>query len=250
MAADSKIDSENCVAADPKIDSENSLAADSEIGSGNHVAADSKIDHKTGSLPIQKSAAKTMSLSIQKSAAKTASLLTHKSAAKPASLPIRKSTAMESFWFYFFFFLVFTEEVSQSKTQNLSFYLQTFDSARPLVLGHPPLPSPYPEQLIPIPEQTETTWLSISSSAPASVHHKTSPPFSALWEGKSWNLLSYSKTIKSPCLKSKNSCSFSLLYAPKNNTSPQTLYESPSISIPPPISSLFDGLPSRVGTFN
>jgi len=118
------------------------------------------------------------------------------------------------------------------------------DSARPLASGYPLLPSPYPEQPVPIPTQTETAWLSISSLVPASVHHKTSPPCGALWEGK-WRQKLLSPEISSHTPELSNLLAstpktpiLSPFYAPKNSTSPQTLHESPSISMPPLISSL------------
>jgi len=113
-----------------------------------------------------------------------------------------------------------------------------------LVSGYPLLPSPYPEQPVPIPAQTETAWLSISSSVSASVHHGTSSPCGALWEGK-WRqkLLSPEISSHTPELSNLPASNpkthvLSPFYVPKNSTSPQTLHESPSISIPPLISSL------------
>jgi hypothetical protein len=109
-------------------------------------------------------------------------------------------------------------------------------------LGYPLLPSPYPEQHVPIPVPPETAWLSISSSIPASVHHETSPPCGALWEGK-WRKKLLNPEISShiPALSNlpasiPENPVLSPSYAPNNSTSPQTLHENPSISIPPLIS--------------
>jgi hypothetical protein len=77
------------------------------------------------------------------------------------------------------------------------------DYAPPLASRYPLLPSPYLEQPVPIPTPTKTAWLLISSSVPTSVHHGTSPPCGALWEGK-WRQKLLSPEISSHTPKLSN----------------------------------------------